>query len=1018
MANVKLTSSSGALLNGLDSGLTTASSEGVNHIFLYTSSGNDNVVFGREGTGATANPTGTIAFAIYLDQTDNSLWVTQFMGTYHDTPSIPDTSEPASFSGKIFATVVDSDGDAVTSVGSLTVSFLDDGPTASIALNGTPVLAVDETDGVGVVGEVDPAGGHLGTTTLTGATLFADTSVFGADGAASSASRVYALSVLASGPTGLTDSATGATVTLFDNAGVIEGRAGTLSSDPLVFTLSINSITGNTTLTQWRAVMHDTASAGDTSEPKTLNSDLVGIKVTITDRDGDTSTATANLNGVIQFLDDGPWTFAPETEALLNQAGADSLGSLPLPTLDADGNIDNNYGSDGRAALPVKDFAFSGITNGDIATGMVGIDTVNLTVNDKSVRMYLVDHDSNSSTPDRLEGWIDGLNTGTKVFQITLNHDSTNATNDTWRAELFAQIGATVTEVVQAYDFSSLGNNSQTFKVLDDPDASGSNNDILFSAYHRNADDSTDIPIGGEEVSSNINGVGTHNSHLDDAENIRLDFAHNVTHSGSSNNTYDYGTHYNIQGFSFGIIALQGNTDHNDSEVWVRIYDKQDNDPAGTDSVAHQVALHTAQTQLSIVRIDWYDASTGVTTTLSLASLTSDGLGGYLVPGLGLNDRVTVFGPEAGFNAIEIENPISGAHGLTDLIIGGTLQDGTLNGDSFDIGAFQYVELETLVSVPTIKLNYNLLITDRDGDTATGALNLTLNAPSIPPVALDLNGDGLRFLAHDDPSNQALFDFNGDGKLERTSWVDPHDGLLVLDANADQKVNGPSEFVFANGTPEALTDMAALRMLHDTNRDGILDASDARFGLFGVWRDANANGISETGEFRSLTQAGITSINLNTDGHTYVAANGEVVVHGQSLYTHADGTQGIAGDVALTSFALPAAPALADVLSPVNATFDGLLQQAAQQFMSNPPPMGPFQANIQLQDAQSILGAVPDASDVTVMDAGRIAAVVSAPVAILDPNSATDAAVAANTPAPVQVPDSVAAVQDAPPAIA
>ena len=80
--------------------------------------------------------------------------------------------------------------------------------------------------------------------------------------------------------------------------------------------------------------------------------------------------------------------------------------------------------------------------------------------------------------------------------------------------------------------------------------------------------------------------------------------------------------------------------------------------------------------------------------------------------------------------------------------------------------------------------------------------------------------------------------------------------------------------------------------------------------------------------------------------------------------------------------------------------------------------MGPFQANIQLQDAQSILGAVPDASDVTVMDAGRIAAVVSAPVAILDPNSATDAAVAANTPAPVQVPDSVAAVQDAPPAIA
>jgi hypothetical protein len=502
---------------------------------------------------------------------------------------------------------------------------------------------------------------------------------------------------------------------------------------------------------------------------------------------------------------------------------------------------------------------------------------------------------------------------------------------------------------------------------------------------------------------------------MDDSDNLRLDFAHNVTHSGASNNSYDYSSHYNIQGFSFGIVALQGNTDHNDSEVWVRIYNKQDNDPAGTDTATHQLALHTLQTQLSIVRIDWYDASTGITTTLSLASLQSDGLGGYLVTGLGFNDRVTVFGPEAGFNAIEIENPISGAHGLTDLIIGGSLQDGTLNGDAFDIGAFQYVEIETLVNVPTLNLKHNLLITDRDGDTATGTLNLALNAPPvIPPVVLDLNGDGLRFLAHDDPANQAQFDFNGDGKLERTSWVDPHDGLLVLDANADQKVNGPSEFVFANGSAGAYTDMAALRMLHDTNHDGVLDASDASFGLFGVWRDANANGISETGEFRSLTEVGISSINLNSDGHTYLAANGEVLVHGQSLYTQADGSQGIAGDVALTSFAIPTAPALADVLSPSNATFDGLLQQAAQQFMNNPPVMGPIQANTQLQDSQPLLGAIPDAPEVTVASASSAPAVDSTPVAPLEPFSAT---VAANAPAPVQVPDSVAVVQDAPPAI-
>ena len=1015
-SNVKLTDVNGINISGLDSGLTTASSSGENHIFLYTSSTNDNVILGREGAVTTANPTGSVVFAIYLDPTDHSLWLAQFMSIQHDISSIPDTSEPASFSDKIFITATDGDGDSATSNGSLTVTFLDDGPTASIALNGTPVLSVDESDGAGVMGEVDPLGGHLGSTTLLGANLFADTSVFGSDGAAGSGARIYSLNLLNSGPTGLNDSITGLAVTLFESAGVIEGRSGTLSTDPLVFTLSINPTTGSTTLTQWRAVMHDTASLVDTSEPKTLNSNLIGIKVVVTDRDGDTSAATVNLNGVIQFLDDGPLAIMPETEILVNQAGADSIGSLPLPTLDADGNIDNNYGSDGQADFPLKHLAFSGLTEGEIATGIIDGETVNLTVSGKYVRLHLVDHDANPNTPERLEGWIDGLNVGTKIFQITLNHDPTNTTNDTWRSELFAQIGATSNEVVQAYDFSSLGSNSQSFKVLNDPNTGGTDNDILFSSYQRNSLDVTDISTGGEAVSANSNGIGVQNSHLDDTDNIRLDFAHNVTHSSSNNNTYDYTSHYNIQGFSFAIVALQGNTDPEASEVWVRIYNKQDNDPTGTSTVTHQAALHTLQTQLGIVRIDWHDASTGITSTLNLATLTSDGLGGYLVTSLDINDRITVFGPEIGFNAIEIENPISGAHGITDSLIGSTLLDGTLNGDSFDVGAFQYVEINTLLNIPTINLNYDLVITDRDGDQASGTINLILNTPSVPPVVLDLNGDGLHFLTHNHPQNQALFDFNGDGRLERPSWIDPNDGLLVLDVNADQKVNGPSEFVFASGNLVASTDMAAIRMLHDTNGDGYLNTSDARFELFGVWRDANGNGISEDGELCSLYEAGIVSINLNSDGNTRLDANGEVMVHGQSLYFRADGSSGIVGDVALTSYLPPSLSAVGEILFPPNAHIDFLLQEESSPWTQHESTVNDLEADPLIIDSSVVESVASNSSEETVIqDQGA-----NVDDSILVQNiawiSSFDAADSSNEGF-VQAMNSVAIVQDAPPAI-
>ena len=175
---------------------------------------------------------------------------------------------------------------------------------------------------------------------------------------------------------------------------------------------------------------------------------------------------------------------------------------------------------------------------------------------------------------------------------------------------------------------------------------------------------------------------------------------------------------------------------------------------------------------------------------------------------------------------------------------------------------------------------------------------LTLIGSRITPVTLDLGGDGLQFVS---ASAGAAFDYDGDGVREATSWAGRGDGILVRDANGDGIANNGSEISFSVG---GSTDLEGLRLQFDSNGDGRLSAEDAEFARFGVWQDANGNGITDAGEFRSLTDLGIASLALTSDGKPYVAGDGEVIVHGEASFTRTDGTTAAVGDV---SFITPRA---------------------------------------------------------------------------------------------------------------
>ena len=161
-----------------------------------------------------------------------------------------------------------------------------------------------------------------------------------------------------------------------------------------------------------------------------------------------------------------------------------------------------------------------------------------------------------------------------------------------------------------------------------------------------------------------------------------------------------------------------------------------------------------------------------------------------------------------------------------------------------------------------------------------------------PPVVIDLNGNGVEFKSLAD--SQVRFDLNHDGLKELIAWAANSDGILVWDKNGDKQISDASEFSFINLDPTAQTDLEGLRAL-DTNLNGLLDAGDEKFAEFSVWQDVNGNGITEEGEFKTLTDLGIASISLHSNGQVRDIGT-DITVMGEAGFTRTDGSTGIVAD--------------------------------------------------------------------------------------------------------------------------
>lgn len=170
------------------------------------------------------------------------------------------------------------------------------------------------------------------------------------------------------------------------------------------------------------------------------------------------------------------------------------------------------------------------------------------------------------------------------------------------------------------------------------------------------------------------------------------------------------------------------------------------------------------------------------------------------------------------------------------------------------------------------------------------------------PLVLDLDGDGIELVSIE--QSTAQFALNADGFREQTGWVKGDDGMLALDANGDGKINNINE-LFGDALTDGFDELKTL----DSNNDKIINASDTKFSQLKIWRDLNQNGITDTGELKTLAETGVQSISLTT-ADSNVTNEGNLI-RTTGKYTKTNGTQSdivalwFAADRLNTSYDLP-----------------------------------------------------------------------------------------------------------------
>ncbi|MGE4510371.1 MAG: hypothetical protein AB7D43_04650 [Sulfurimonadaceae bacterium] len=83
---------------------------------------------------------------------------------------------------------------------------------------------------------------------------------------------------------------------------------------------------------------------------------------------------------------------------------------------------------------------------------------------------------------------------------------------------------------------------------------------------------------------------------------------------------------------------------------------------------------------------------------------------------------------------------------------------------------------------------------------------------------------------------------------------------------------------------------------YDTNNDGVVDSTDTRFNELSLWIDSNQDGVTDTGELKTLSEMGVTSLTLNSTSPYIPSSENTNTIIEETTFTDANG-EGIMRDI-------------------------------------------------------------------------------------------------------------------------
>ena len=254
-------------------------------------------------------------------------------------------------------------------------------------------------------------------------------------------------------------------------------------------------------------------------------------------------------------------------------------------------------------------------------------------------------------------------------------------------------------------------------------------------------------------------------------------------------------------------------------------------------------------------------------------------------------ERMPVLHFNGGIFTLAMTDPHTGAKSEREFNASGGLIGETLNGNWVEIAGGdnyyknivgQFVDFATTTpglivpdwELQTIYRQHQLQIAQAGMTTMARAKvdnTLMTTEPgavqSVRPIILNFGDDGT---AVSDPvqGGTVQFDVDSDGFAEATNWINPRDGMLVLDRDGDGRIVTGHELFSDAGVNMATRGLNVLREI-DSDGDDMLTTFDPVFTHLQVWIDLNMSGHVEvmddgsTPELHSLASLGITEIDFN-----------------------------------------------------------------------------------------------------------------------------------------------------------